>query len=129
MPYTLILRERPAYLHVTVSGDNSPETVRAYLREVLAACIARGVSALLIEEHLDGPPFDLLDVFRIASEESLRAKPQIERLAWVDTNPDHPHANMQFAENVAVNRGLHMRVFPGVAEAEEWMAGGATAAG
>jgi hypothetical protein len=28
---------------------------------------------------------------------------------------------MEFAEDVAVNRGLNMRLFPTVAEAEHWL--------
>lgn len=43
-------------------------------------------------------------------------------MAFVDGNPRHDAANMQFAENVAVNRGVNVRVFPDVAAAREWLA-------
>ena len=43
------------------------------------------------------------------------------RIAYVDVNPEHPTAHMQFAETVAVNRGMNIRMFATVAEAEEWV--------
>jgi hypothetical protein len=43
-----------------------------------------------------------------------------EAIAYVDVNA--AGALMQFAETVAVNRALPVKVFPTVAEAEEWLA-------
>jgi hypothetical protein len=42
-------------------------------------------------------------------------------IAFVDTNPEHDAARMRFAETVAVNRGVRLRVFPTVGEAEKWI--------
>lgn len=45
---------------------------------------------------------------------------RFEAIAFVDLNAQGDL--MQFAETVAVNRGLPVNVFPTVAEAEAWLA-------
>jgi hypothetical protein len=42
-------------------------------------------------------------------------------MAFVDINPAHDLGEMKFAENVAVNRGISVRVFPTIQEAEAWL--------
>jgi hypothetical protein len=39
----------------------------------------------------------------------------------VDTNPEHSAADNRFIEDVAVNRGMNVRAFATVGEAEEWL--------
>jgi hypothetical protein len=73
----------------------------------------------LIEERLDGPRLGTLDVFQIASEESSKAEGLLKAIAYVDVNADG-HL-MQFAETVAVNRGLPVVVFSTVTDAEKWL--------
>ena len=46
----------------------------------------------------------------------------ISQIAYVDTNPEHDASLMSFAETVALNRGIGMRLFATVAEAETWLA-------
>jgi hypothetical protein len=48
----------------------------------------------------------------------------VRRVAYVDLNPEHSAANMEFAKTVAGNRGLDVRVFATVAEAEAWLRSG-----
>jgi hypothetical protein len=43
------------------------------------------------------------------------------RLAYVDINPEHDPKAMEFAENVAVNRGIPVRIFATVLEAQVWL--------
>ena len=50
MAHELTITEEPGYLHFRVRGENTPQTVRAYLQEVRAACFERGCSAILVEE-------------------------------------------------------------------------------
>jgi len=39
----------------------------------------------------------------------------------VDTNKKHSQSDMHFAETVAVNLGVNIRLFPIVNEAEGWL--------
>lgn len=121
MPFTLELQEKPGYLHFQITGENTPAVVREYLGAVMRSALERKCPILLIEENLHGPPLPLIDVFDLASGGTDRARGEIRRIAFVDVNPDHPIANMQFAETVAVNRGLNVRVFATVEEAERWI--------
>jgi len=119
MTYKLTIDQKPAYLHVIVTGQNSSENVMRYLEETLRECMARGCFRVLIEERLDGPRLGTLDVFQIASEESSKAEGLLKAIAYVDVNAEGNL--MQFAETVAVNRGLPVVVFSTVADAEKWL--------
>lgn len=122
MAYQLELAEQPGYLHVRVTGTNSRETVAAYLAAVLAECRARGCDRVLIEECLDGPRLETLEVFALAADGAQQAVGAFTRCAYVDV-----HASgdlMAFAETVAVNRALPVRVFPTVAAAQAWLTAG-----
>ncbi len=46
----------------------------------------------------------------------------VEQVAYVDTNPEHDSTLLDFIETVAVNRGVRVRVFGTVSEAETWLA-------
>ena len=121
MSYSLNIIERLGYLHFQVSGTNSLATVRDYLAEILATCVARQCSAILIEENLSGPSLSVGEVFQIASAGSEATVPIINTIAYVDANPEHSHERMQFAETVAVTRGIDIRVFESVATADIWL--------
>ena len=119
MTYTLKFEQKPDYLHVVVTGHNSRDTVARYLDEVVAECTSRNCDYVLIEERLEGPRLRMMDVFDIASQ---RGKPLIARLkamAFVDVNAEGDL--MQFAEDVAVNRGSPVRVCATVDDAERWL--------
>jgi len=121
MAYQLAVEQKVGYLHITVSGENNPETVRGYLQEILSACLQRNCPIVLIEEDLRGPGLGVLDIHQIASEGSKRTWPTVRQIAYVDTNKEHSQSNMQFAETGAVNLGVNVKVFPTVKEAEEWL--------
>jgi len=119
--YQLTIEDKGSYLHFRVSGPNTAESVRGYLGDVYFACAQRERAAILIEEDLEGPGLGLVDIFEIVTEGSERTWPHVRRLAYVDVNPAHSRPDMQFAETVAVNRGINMRLFGSVAEAEQWL--------
>ena len=121
MAYEVKVEAKAGYLHVRVTGENSPETVRGYLGEVRAACERARCMNVLVEENLSGPGLGTFDVFGVVSQGSRDATRAMGRVALVDVNPEHDPRLMQFAETVAVNRGMTMRVFATVAEAEAWM--------
>ena len=108
----------PTYLHATVTGTNSRESVQQYMDEVLAECQKQQCFRVLIEERLEGPRLDAMDVLAMASEGSMRALGVFEAVAYVDPQMGKMK---DFAESVAVNRGLPISSFFSVAEAEQWL--------
>jgi hypothetical protein len=121
--YTLTITQKPSssYLHAVVSGMNTEENVTRYLDEVRRACTDRGCRRVLIEERLEGPRLDTTGVFYVATHASARADGFFEAIAYVDVNAEG-HL-MEFAEIVASNRGLPVRVFSSVGAAEKWLLG------
>ena len=120
MTYNLTFEQKPGHLHAIVTGVNSRENVLGYLEAIRGECIARGCSKLLIEERLEGPRLDMLDVFEIVLDQSRRGVGPLRAIAYVDVNARG--TLMQFAETAGINRGIPVAVFPTVAEAEAWLA-------
>ena len=120
MEYSFTYIERPDYLHIKVTGTNTAPTIQRYLREIHEICVKMNCSRILIEENLAGPSMDIVDIFWQVVKGSEMVGP-IRCIAFVDVNPDHDSSRMKFAETVAVNRGINMRVFATVAEAEKWL--------
>jgi len=121
MSYKLTITQKPTYLHAIVSGLNNKENVMSYLGEILRECTARGCPRVLIEERLEGPRLNTMSVFQLASEGTIRTRGFFEAIAYVDVNAEGDL--MEFAETVAVNRGLPVVVFSSVSEAEKWLLG------
>jgi hypothetical protein len=119
MSYTLTIEATAGYLHAVITGRNSRENVQAYQQEVLRECLARGCGRVLIEERLEGPRLGPGDVFDIAAEGAARGATALPAIAYVDVNAQG--ALMKFAEDVAVNRGVRVRVSGTLAEAQRWL--------
>jgi hypothetical protein len=119
MSYKLSITRKSRYLHAVVTGLNSKENVARYLDEVRRECAIRGCYRVLIEERLEGPRLNTTEVFQIAAEGSSRAQGLVEAIAYVDVNAEGDL--MKFAETVAINRLLPVRVFSAVSDAEEWL--------
>ncbi len=122
MTYELTIDQKPIYLHAVVTGRNSRENVARYLEEILHECMGRRCFRVLIEERLEGPRLETLDVFKIVTEGSSRALGILKAIAYVDANAEGDL--MQFAETVAVNRALPVAVFSTVTDAEKWLLDG-----
>jgi hypothetical protein len=115
----MTVTEKPGYLHVVVTGQNTLENVERYLKELNRECAARGFMRVLIEEKLTGRRLETWDVYQIASRGSIGGSGKFAALAYVDHNA---HGDlMRFAETVANNRGLPLNVFATVQEAEAWL--------
>ena len=119
MSYQLKIEQKPGYLHVIVTGENSKENVAAYLAELRGECIARGCFRALIEERLEGPRLRTLDVFEVIFKGSKQALGLYTAIAFVDVNAQGDL--MQFAQTAAVNRGIPVSLFSSVADAEKWI--------
>jgi hypothetical protein len=121
MSYQLQITEKPTYLHAVVTGKNTLENVTGYLKQLLRECETRQCFNVLIEERLTGRRLETWDVYLIASDHSTLARGFFRTIAFVDVNAGGEL--MKFAETVANNRGVSMRLFATVAEAEAWLAG------
>ena len=122
MSYVIEYEQRPKYLYALVTGDNSPQAVASYMRELRAECKRRDCYRVLVDERLEGPRLQADQVFELASEGAAEALGIFQAIAYVDEKMgDMSH----FMENVAVNRGMPVRAFPTVAHADEWLSRGA----
>jgi hypothetical protein len=121
MPHKLKLEEKPAYLHAIVTGENNRENIVGYLEELIAECAARGRKEVLIEKRLEGPRLAIAEIFEIISEKSRLTLGMMRAIAYVDVYATNEI--LRFAETVAVNRALPMKVFKTVGEAEAWISG------
>ena len=120
-PYRLNLEERPAYLHATVVGERTPENALRYLDEVYAACVRTGLSNVLLEMRFSGPSLGAPAVFHVVSQRSAEGA-RLRKVAYVEASMDGP-LKARFAETVAVNRAVNIRLFFDVAEAARWLEG------
>ena len=121
MAYEMRVRGEDGYLHVVVTGDNTPEDVAAYLDQIRRVCAEHGLAKVLIEEDLTGPQLGTVDIYDVINAASGGVAPSIRSVAYVDTNPEHDVALMEFAETIAVNRGVSVKVFRDVPSAREWI--------
>src|SRR4029450_2216708 len=112
--YQLRIHEAAAYLHIVVTGPNTTEVVRGYLREIVEICASRRAAGVLIEQNLAGPGLKLGEIYNIVSEGSEYPLAHQLNVAFVNLNTDHSLASMKFAETVARNRGVNVRAFPSV---------------
>lgn len=119
MRFTVSYTQKPTYLHAVVTGENSAENVRNYLKHIQRECKARQCLRVLIEERLEGHRLGIVDVYRIVSEGTVRALGQIEAIAYVDVNAEGDL--MKFAEDVALHGFLRIAVFSSVVDAEFWL--------
>ena len=121
MPCSVAIEDRPNFLHVIVTGDNTPETLRTYTTEIPQACIKYQKLRVLVVVQLSGPELSMLDVFQGVATGSDNVVGLGMRVAYVDENPSHGRDSMMLAENVARSRGVAVRTFRDVVEAEQWL--------
>lgn len=117
--YDLTFEERDGYLFASVKGEaDNFEVSAGYWQEVAEKCQRIGAKKVLIVEDLPGDS-SMAEVYQLAS-----ALPQMGfyniKVAFVDEHIDQQELN-QFGELVAINRGLHGKIFNNVSEAEKWI--------
>lgn len=121
MSYVLSVENKGAYLHIMVTGDNTPENVANYLSEVRDKSVEHHCSNVLIEENLSGPSLGTGIIYNIVTEAGKQVWPMVRRIAYIDVNPEHNMGSMRFAETVAVNRAVNVRLFSSVLDAQKWL--------
>jgi hypothetical protein len=119
MSYKLTITQKPTYLHIIITGELSEENVLRYFEEIHNECTTRNCFRILIEENLHGPRLNVVKVLQLISEESKKSFGLFKAIAYVDVNA--VDNSMNFIENAALNRGLPVRIFPTVVDAEKWL--------
>ena len=119
MAYRIDLEEHPAYLHAIASGEHTAANVARFLRDANEACRQRGYTAVLVEVNFTGTSLDFSSIYEVISESSLEGV-KLKRVAYVDASTRNPE-RMRFAETVAINRGVNVRLFRDVDEAKRWL--------
>jgi hypothetical protein len=115
----LTIEERPTYLHARVVGERTPANALRFLEEAFQACVRGGHVKALLEMRFSGPSLNTTEIFRVISQRSLDGA-TLRRIAYVEaTASDLTQA--RFAETVAINRTVRVRLFTDVAEAAHWL--------
>lgn len=121
MAYQLTVEQRPGYMHARVEGERTPENALRFLKESYAACVNSGRRALLLEMNFSGPSLSTTQIFDVIADRANDGM-KLDRIAYVDGSPDLSQS--YFAETVAMNRGVNVRLFPSVAAAAGWLTQG-----
>ena len=115
MSYCLTYEERPSYLYVVVTGDNSLEPVTRYMAEITHECQRRDMGRVLIDDQLKAPRLQADDVFSIAADGSTNGLGLFDAIAYVDKDMGEMG---DFAETVALKRGMPVASFSDV---DQWL--------
>jgi len=118
MSYQLLVAQRPNYVHAKAMGERTPDNALRFLKDAYFACVSAGQLSLLLEMQLSGPSLSATSIFDVLADrvpDGLKLK----KIAYVDGSRELGQS--YFAETVAMNRGVNVRLFPSVAQAEGWL--------
>lgn len=118
MPYQVTFEERSNFISATVTGDNSRDVVPLYMTDILKECTRLDCFRVLIEERLEGPRLDAMEVFSMVAEGTMKTIGKFDAIAYVDAKMGQM---ADFAETVAVNRGMPVAMFDNMEDAEAWL--------
>ena len=122
MEYDFSVEQKDHYLHVKGWGELNAAAVRQLLVDAYQACVERNVGSLLLEMQLTGTNLGMGEVFSVINERSHQGS-KLTRIAYVERNTDLPRQFAEFAELVAKNRFVNVRLFDDVADAQQWLEG------
>ena len=121
MSFDVTFEDRDDYLYVYVTGSNSAESVVGYFARVREECDKRDCHRILIDENLEGPRLDLIEIFSLVTGGTSGALGFFDAIAYVDAQQDFEA--LKFAETVALNRAIPVAIFGSVEDAENWIRG------
>ncbi|MEW6361128.1 MAG: hypothetical protein AB1477_03305 [Acidobacteriota bacterium] len=118
--YRIYFEDRGDYLFVRIEGEFDSVTIsNSYWREIGEKCEELKPRRLFVEEDLRQQVDSVADIYQVASEIFHRSLFGI-KIAFFDTQPDHHQKNI-FAELVARNMGLNVRIFDNKDAAMDWL--------
>jgi hypothetical protein len=126
MTYSFIVELKPTYLHARGSGEQTEANTRQFLIDAYRACIENSMSRVLLEMCFTGKSLSVGSAYSVIVDRSHDGS-MLKGIAYVDGNPEHHGEMAEFAELIAKNRGVNVRLFESVAAAERWLEDGATA--
>lgn len=120
MAITYSMSAQGSLLRVKASGtDENLQEVTAYGEAIIQSALAHNCTRILCDETELVYALGTFDTFR-AAEHIAKVAPKVAKIALI-CHPDYL-ADAKFWENVAVNRGLRVRMFLSLDKAEQWMA-------
>ena len=116
-PYTIQMEDRGDYLYAVIGGKKlTPEIAKLYWDEIAEECFRLEKSKLLIEkdflETVSAPEMLAMGVY-------LGSILADKKIAFIDRYKNE--SINELGKKIARNRGVLMRVFQNVKEAEEWL--------
>jgi hypothetical protein len=126
MPYHVSLDSRAGYLHARATGAYNPRNAMRFLVDACEAAQAACQKDLLLEFAQTGPSFDGGLIHEIVTARAAGAT-GFRRIAYVDESSERGLEPMLFAETIARNRGVNVRLFRVLAHARAWLAAPAEA--
>jgi hypothetical protein len=125
MSYRLTVEAHETYVHARLDGTRTPQNLLRYMREAYLACVQHGRSDLLLEMNLANADLDTSAIYRVVLQRAADGA-KLRRIAYVETGAVSA-AKSRFAETVAVNRAVNVRLFPTLGEARAWLESEASA--
>ena len=117
--YQLTIEERPTHVYARADGDLTAENALRFLEEASAACLRSDRAALLLDMQLHGPNLPTTSIYEVISQRAGDGS-KLRKIAYVPSIVDD-RSMAYFAETVAVNRGVNVRLFDSVAAAQRWL--------
>lgn len=118
-PYLICSEPRANYLYVHVSGEtDSLEISLQFWKEIRDLSRRHNALRLLVLENFQNT-LDIIDIYALNNRVSQMGFFNT-RIAFVDEQEGNTESN-SMAERIAAIRGLHLRIFPTVEEAENWL--------
>lgn len=116
-PYTIQLEDRGEYLYALVGGERlTSDIAKLYWDEIAEECFSREKSKIMIEKNfrqsVSAPEMLEMGVYL----GSILAN---KKIAFLDRFK-HESIN-ELGKKIARNRGVIMRIFDNVSEAEDWL--------
>jgi len=114
----LRIDDKGTYLLVEFFGEFGVEAGKRCVDRMVEACVTHKRSKVLLDCRRMTGNMPVLDRFQVAEYGATRGR-QFMRLALL--NRENVLLPDNFVENVAVNRGMDMKIFTDYNEAERWL--------
>jgi hypothetical protein len=117
--FELHLEKRSTYLYAFINGakDNADISIR-FWKQVLTTAEELNMEKILVEEDFPNQ-LSTLEVLKVTEFVANNFRKSF-KIAHVDKRPSDFELN-HFGETVAYNRGLQVRAFQKMEDAEEWL--------
>jgi len=117
--YKFTAEPHSGYMHTRAEGRRTPENLGRFLQDTYLACVKAGKSSVLLEVRLVGESLPLNSIFEVISRRSADGG-KLRKIAYVEQGSAILERSM-FAETVAKNRGVNVRLFSDLEGARLWL--------